>query len=82
MTNKEKQKILEYRMKERRKKKRCQYCKYRKDIREITYFLDNSVDWIFECPWKENLMTTQWDLGYQGCFCKYYKPKELTIDEI
>lgn len=82
MTNEEKQEILEYRMKQRRKHKRCKYCKYRENIKKITYLLDDSVDWVFKCLWKENLMNTKWNLGYQGCFCKYYEPKELTIDEI
>ena len=82
MTNEEKQKILEYRMRQRRKHKRCKYCKYRKNKRKITYLLEKGVDWIFYCPWKEKLLSTEWNFGYQGCFCKFYEPKELTIDEI
>lgn len=83
LTLEEKQKILKYRMAERRVHKRCKYCKYREDIRTITYALDDSVDYVFKCPWKEKVMTTQWNLlGYQGCFCRFYEPKELTIDEI
>lgn len=82
MTNEEKQKILEYRMKQRRKHKRCKYCKYRKNKKKITYLLEEGVDWIFYCPWKEKFLSTELNLGYQGCFCRFYEPKELTIDEI
>lgn len=82
LTEKEKQQILKYRMKERYKYKRCKYCKYRENKRKITYLLDRRIDWIFYCPWKERLLSTKWNLGYQGCFCKFYEPKELTIDEI
>lgn len=82
ISNEEKQKIIAHRMKERSKHKRCKYCKYRQNKRKITYLLEESVDWIFYCPWKEKLLSTEWSLGYQGCFCKFYEPKELTIDEI
>ena len=50
MINEEKQKILEYRMKQRHKHKRCRYCKYRENKRKITYALDSGIDWIFYCP--------------------------------
>ena len=85
MTNEEKQEILEYRMKQRRKHKRCKYCKYKKNISKITYILEDTVDWIFYCPWKDYSLSTadfaNW-FGFQGCFCRFYEPKELTIDEI
>lgn len=50
MTNEEKYEILKYRMRKRYKHKRCRYCKYRKNLKQITYLLENSVDWIFYCP--------------------------------
>ena len=81
LSQEEKQKILKHRMKIRSKKKRCRTCKYKENIREIHYVLEDTIDYIFYCPWKDRCFNTGFDLC-QGCFCKYYEPKELAIDEI
>jgi len=75
MINEEKQKILEYRMKHHR----CRYCNYHRYIGKNFW-----GDGLHECiiSKKTFFLSKSFVYNLKGCFCKFYEPKELTIDEI
>jgi hypothetical protein len=79
MDEKDKNKIIAYKTKEREKHKRCKTCKFLLSKRKITYVIGNPT-YVYYCAYTDKIIRTDdllWDI--KGCFCSLYEPEEVII---